>query len=218
VPTTEPGAAATPPAPWLDRGAGVRLLLVAGLLALAAYGLQERWQGAALPLLARVVDWIEPGDQTLALHVQRQDGEDYFERIATPDGRHVYATRAATGYFVQPLILAAGLLAAWPWRRRRELLFRCLLAAPWVVMATALDIPMMLCGFIRQQELEAFDQQSLPWLVTWADFMLAGGRYAVTAAGSAAAIALACQAARDEPGPARAARGGGTPPAGPRGR
>jgi hypothetical protein len=182
----------------------VRFALVGLLLGGAALAWQDaviRW---ALPIFSAWVDAIDDTFRTVELAVLSENGETVIRRIATParthsiGGRVIYAdpqtqisTQVGAGMVLQPIVLAGALLAAWPWRRWRELALRLAFALPLVALVVMLDVPTTLYGMIWYEEVNAADPQWFSPLIYWPDFMNAGGRFALTFAAVAAAIGLA---------------------------
>jgi len=192
------------PPPELLRRALLRLLLTALAAAAIALAWHDALLQAALPLLRAGVAALDTNYRTVELSIRTIDGESVIERVATPSrvreiGGHVIfpdeqsrlSTRASAGILLQPAILGAALLAGWPWRRWRELALRCLFAMPLLALVMILDVPMMLVGFVWFEEVKALDPDRFVPMVTWADFMNAGGRFVLTVAAVVVAVAAA---------------------------
>jgi hypothetical protein len=185
----------------LNRALGRLLLagLIAGGLAVAC---ETILIGQAIPVILAWLGAIDDTFRTLDLRATTMNGELMIVRVATPAltqvlGTHVItpnpanlmATSVSAGTVLQPLVLAAALLVAWPWQRPGELAVRVAVAAPLVVLMLLLDVPMMLYGLLWYQEVSAFEPERFSLLVIWADFMNAGGRFALTVAAVAIAVA-----------------------------
>jgi hypothetical protein len=180
-------------------------LLVAALVC-GGLGLyfEETLVRQSLPVFHAWIGIIDDTYRTVDLHLERRTGEWMIVRLATPAvvhvlGGHVIAAdprslitgSASAGIVLQPLVLAGALLCAWPARTFREFVLRALLASPLVVLVVLLDVPLMLYGFIWNQEVMALEPERFSLLVTWADFMNAGGRFALTVVAVAASVAMA---------------------------
>lgn len=159
----------------------------------------------AVPLVGQLLDLIDGTFRTVYLKATMVDGELLIARVATPAvthvvGQHVVSANsgnllsssASAGILLQPLVLAIGLLCAWPWQRSREMFLRLVFALPLIAIVTALDVPMILCGLVWVEEINAYDPDRFSPLASWGDFMNAGGRFALTVV----AVWLAVRAAR----------------------
>lgn len=174
--------------------------LVAGACALA---LQDRLIDAALPALRAWLQVVDATYRTVDLSVVQLNGEAMVQRVATPSSTHTVGTQivsadprtrlvaqAGAGLVLQPLVLAAALLLAWPWRRTIEIPLRLVFVAPLMLMVVALDVPMILYGAAWQKEVSLVAPDFFSPLVYWPDYMNAGGRFVLTIAAVAAAVML----------------------------
>jgi hypothetical protein len=182
----------------------VRFVAAAVVLGTIAVAYQERLVGAAMPLFRAWLGWIDDTYRTVDLSVVNFKGEWVVQRIATPArphamGEHVVYTdpgthltsQAAAGIVLQPLVLALGLLIAWPWRNAVELAMRFAVATPLALLVVLLDVPMMLYGFTWYQEISLLDPDRFSLLAHWADIMNAGGRFALAVVATTLAIFVA---------------------------
>jgi len=189
-----------------ERIAGVVLRLIVAALVIGGLALyfEEVLVRRALPLFQAWIEIIDDTYRTVDLHLEQRSGEWVIVRLATPaivhvlggnvvavDSRTLISGLASAGIVLQPLVLAGALLCAWPAREVAELALRALFALPLVVMVVMLDVPIMLYGFIWNQELMALEPDRFSLLVSWADFMNAGGRLALTVVAVVVAIVAA---------------------------
>jgi hypothetical protein len=192
----------------LTRDAALRALARFLAAATVAGSIAVVWQQqlvtAAMPALRAWLGCVDDTYRTLDLSVVDVNGELVLQRIATPARPHlageaiVYAdagtrltSQVAAGLALQPLVLAVALLIAWPWRSAAELAVRFALATPLVLAVALLDVPLTLYGFMWYQEISVVDPHGFSPLAYWADLMSAGGRFALTLAACAPAIAAA---------------------------
>lgn len=158
----------------------------------------------SLAPLGAYLDWIDGTFRTVDLGVVSANGEAVIRRVSTPAYAHelgghvVFAdthTRltaaAGAGMIFQPAIFILALIFAWPWRDLRVLGMRAAVALPLVLGVVLLDVPMMLYGFTWYQEVSRLDPDRWSPLILWADFMNAGGRFALGIAAAAVAVAIA---------------------------
>jgi len=192
--------------PETDRVAWMvmRLLLatlVCGGLALVN---EEALVRHAIPAIQAWLGVIDSTYRTVDLRLERLNNEWMIVRLATPavahalgghvvaaDPRSLMSGSAAAGIVLQPFILAVALLWAWPVRTHWELPLRVVLALPLIVLVALLDVPLMLYGFIWMREISTFEPDRFSLLVIWADFMNAGGRFALTVMAVVATILMA---------------------------
>jgi hypothetical protein len=97
---------------------------------------------------------------------------------------------AVAGIALQPPVLAIALLLSWPWRSASELGARFALAVPLLLLVMLLDLPIILYGSAWYAELSRLDAGRFSPLVTWADFMNAGGRFVLTIIAVASAVRI----------------------------
>lgn len=186
-------------------GGLLRFVLVAVLVGAAALAFESRLVSAALPGFKAWIALVDGSLRTVELTVLDVNGESVIRRLSTPlqvlvlgntvlpvDERTVISTSALAGILLQPLALGVALLFAWPWNRPAELAARVALGAPLLLAVVFLDIPLMLCGYAWSALIDAYEPGRFSLLVDWADFMNAGGRFALVVA----AVALAVSAAR----------------------
>jgi len=179
----------------------VAAALAAGALALA---LEGRVVASTLPLLQSWIDAIDGSFRTADLSLISDKGEAVIRRLATPaqvlvlggkvfavDARTEIATSALAGLMLQPLVVGCALLLAWPWRRGGELLLRYAFGLPLLLLVVLFDVPLMLCGYAWSALVDAYEPGRFSPLIDWADFMNAGGRFALAVAAVAVATALA---------------------------
>ena len=92
---------------------------------------------------------------------------------------------------------------AWPWRGRRELLLRLVLAVPLGTLPLALDAPLNLLGNFQQSILRYSDPHGTSPLFYWARFLEGGGSATLALGMAAVAIGIAARvvhgAARKRP-------------------
>ncbi len=175
--------------------------LVCGALAL---GFEDAVASAALPLLKSWIALIDGSLRTVELSVVDVHGESTLRRLTTPlkvlvlgttvlgvDERTVISTSALTGILLQPVVLGIALLLAWPCKKSTELVVRLLLGLPLLLLILLLDVPLMLCGYAWLALIDAYEPGRFSLLVDWADFMNAGGRFALVVLASAIVVALA---------------------------
>lgn len=189
-----------------ERAARVVLRLILGAVVVGGFGLyfEETLVRQALPVFHAWIAIIDDAYRTVSLTLEPRTGEWMIVRLATPavvhvlgghvitaDSNTLLVESASAGIVLQPLVLAGALLCAWPARTAAEHVLRLLLALPIIALVVMLDVPIMLYGFMWNQEVMALEPDRFSLVVTWADFMNAGGRFALTVAGVAGAVFLA---------------------------
>lgn len=199
-------------------GLNLRLaVFVAAAVLLSAAAL--RWESAlvdaALPAVGATLDAIDGTYATVKLSAVAIDGELAIERTATPAGAHALGghvvfpdpqTRLSAhvdaGYILQPLVLALALAIAWPAGGGRRWMLRLAALAPALAALALLDVALALYGFVWGREIALLEPGRFSALVSWADFMTAGGRYllAIAAAVAATLISRAASPAKSAPG------------------
>ena len=192
----------------------IRFLAAAAVAGTVAVVAQDRLVAALMPAFREWLGWIDDTYRTLDLSVTDVDGEFVVQRVATlarphaigervvyPEADARLVSRAAAGLVLQPLVLAVGLLVAWPWRSAAELAIRFAVATPLTLMVVLLDVPMLLYGSLWYQEISMLDPGRFSPVAYWADIMNAGGRFVLTVV----ATALAILTAIDRPRPSRPA-------------
>jgi hypothetical protein len=122
--------------------------------------------------------------------------------VVLPAGRADASTGIAFSLLGPALVLL--ICCAWPARRGWEKPLRLLLAAPAVLLLTALDAPAALASVLWQLLLDSQGQHAgaatpTVAVVAWAHFLAGGGR--VLMAGLAAAAIVAIAASLRRPGP-----------------
>jgi hypothetical protein len=180
----------------------LRFVSAAVVMTCVASVYQDRIVNSLLPLFRTWLDFIDDTYRTVDLSVVTARGESVVRRLVTaghihivagamvyPDSSRLLSSEAATGIVLQPLILAIALLIAWPWQRARELALRFAAAALLMPAVMLLDVPMMLYGFAWFDEIKELDPNRFSLVVTWADAMNAGGRFALTVAAVVLSVA-----------------------------
>lgn len=186
-----------------------RLLVAALVLGIAAMAFEEALLRPVIGVFRAWLDAVDTTFHTVDLRLEVVSGELLILRIASPPavqvlGGHVVTTdpgamlsaSASAGIVLQPLILGLAMLAAWPARRLREFALRMLVALPLLALVVLLDIPLMLYGFLWNQEIRTLEPDRFSPLISWSDFMNAGGRFALTVGVVAVTVALVRQWSR----------------------
>lgn len=86
------------------------------------------------------------------------------------------ASSTTVGNALQSLILAIGLILAWPARQGIEYARRALIGLPLMLAMLMLDVPLTLWAYIWDAPLRHYDPQGFSPLLTWARFLTNGGR------------------------------------------
>jgi hypothetical protein len=180
------------------------------LLALAALGfmLQARLVNGLMEPWSAVIEWLEPDFHVVDLRARSAGAEHVVEvtvgparvivvgsRAIAPDAsaRAMAATPRGAVWVMLSLYLAT--LLAWPLQHAaRECVLRALVGAPVLAALLLLDIPVSLLGPLRAVIVDSLSPGSSDLWVTASHFLRGGGRFLV-AAGTAAAVCLAVQAA-----------------------
>ena len=119
-----------------------------------------------------------------------------------PDGQQVVVASTTVGTVMQPLLVLAVLVLAWP-ARPLEFALRLALAAAAGVVVLLLDTPFSLAAWLWDAQLKMYEPGRSSALVWWNVFLNGGGRLALGLVAAALAIALAQRwAARPRPLPA----------------
>jgi len=179
----------------------LRFAAAALVFGAAAAVFQDELVAAAISPFRIWLGWIDSTYRTIDLSVVHVNGERVVRRLATPAHPHVVGgrvvdadpsapitTQVAAGLVLQPLVLAAALVLAWPWKNIGEFAMRVTVAAPLVLLIALLDVPLMLYGVAWNGELLLLDPSAFSPLVYWADFVNAGGRFALTVAAVAVSV------------------------------
>jgi hypothetical protein len=177
---------------------GAAVLVVGGIVTV----LEGTLTAHLVALLDTYTSWIDGTFRSIYFGIVTENGEAVIRRIATPAVAHVVGghvvftdartrltSSAAEGVIFQPAIFAVALVYAWPWREFRELGLRVLIALPLVLLVVLLDVPLILYGSMWYQEVSLLDPDRFSPLIIWSDFMNAGGRFALTVAAAAIAVA-----------------------------
>ncbi len=181
----------------------VRFLLAGAILTALAVIYQDAVVNALLPVFRAWLLIVDDTFWTVDLSLVQENGETVVRRLASLSDHLVYSNApirpnpdmqlknsAAAGIVLQPLVLGFALLAAWPWRQNIELACRFAAAALLFPLVVLLDVPMMLYGFGWYELLKVFEPERFSLLVSWADSMNAGGRFALTIVATAICIGL----------------------------
>ncbi len=190
----------------------LRFVAAALVTTSAALAFQDRIVSSLLPLFRAWLVVIDDTYLTMDLSVVKNHGESMLRRLSTParthalgkivvrpDARTQLSNEAAAGIVLQPVILAIALLFAWPWSGARELALRFAIAAVPMLAVMLLDVPTMLYGFAWFEEIKSFEPERFSLLVSWADAMNAGGRFALTAVAVAMSVGFASALSRPRP-------------------
>lgn len=120
-----------------------------------------------------------------------------------PDGQQVVVASTTVGTVMQPLLVLAVLVLAWP-ARPLEFALRVGLAAAAGVAVLLLDTPFSLAAWLWDAQLKMYEPGRASPLLWWNVFLNGGGRLALGLVAAALAIALAQRWAAP-PAPAHAA-------------
>jgi len=170
-----------------------RFAVTAVLLGTLAVVFEESLVALALPVFEAFLTLIDTTFRTVELSIVHSAGELFVQRLATPSHSHVLggkviladpssqvSTRIAAGIVLQPLVITAALLTAWPWVRTVELVLRLAIGVPMLLILLLVDVPLTLYGFAWYKEVDLLDPERVSALITWADFMNVGGRFAMS--------------------------------------
>lgn len=120
-----------------------------------------------------------------------------------PDGQQVVVASTTVGTVMQPLLVLAVLVLAWP-ARPLEFALRLALAAAAGLVVLLLDTPFSLAAWLWDAQLKMYEPGRSSPLVWWNVFLNGGGRLALGLVAAALAIALAQRwSAPPRPQPAR---------------
>jgi len=189
-----------------------RFLLAVLLLGTVFINQQDRLIKGSLPGIAVYLDAVDDTFRTLSLRLVETGGERLIERRATParshvvgasviypDSRTVVTASLAPGLLFLPLVIGIPLVVAWPWRTLRQLALRIAIAAPLLLLVVLADAPLLLYALLWKLELDAVAPEQHSLLLSWTDFMNAGGRYALAA--GVAAFSIRISSYRERPCP-----------------
>jgi hypothetical protein len=196
----------------LDASGRAILLFAATAVGLTLLGqvLQEQIVTALMPVFRGWLDFVDGTFRTVDLSLAVEHGESVVRRLATPKFAHVVgatvvypgallSNEMAAGMVLQPIILAAAALVAWPWRTAPEMAVRVVAGALLTLLVVLFDVPMMLYGFAWFEEVQRLDPDRISLLISWADAMNAGGRFVITAIAVIASIALGSAVGKKRP-------------------
>ena len=107
-----------------------------------------------------------------------------------PDGQQVVVASTTVGTVMQPLLVLAVLVLAWP-ARLLEFTVRLGLAATAGVVVLLLDTPFSLAAWLWDAQLKMYEPGTSSPLIWWNVFLNGGGRLALGLVAAALAIALA---------------------------
>lgn len=125
------------------------------------------------------LDRERDADQVVRVRVHQAHCLDLGDRFycGNPAGWAVASAPAGSILLVAVMVVSLGF--TWPVKRKREYLWRSLLVVPALILACALDVPMLLWAAIWDLQHAALTPNSLSPLLIWADFMQGGGRGAL---------------------------------------
>ncbi len=188
--------------PKLTKTLMTLLLSITGLILLAW------WQGhhyinLMLPLYETIISWNLPDGFRVVGMTQTGGSRGQFINLVTattqpltapgqiiPEGIKIDSS-TLRGHAYQLPITALGILLAWPKIQLKHRILLITAACPVIILASLIDIPMVLLGaftdFILYSQNPGTDPKHL--LITWMTLMDDGGRVAVGAAVALSSIA-----------------------------
>ncbi|MBL0726205.1 hypothetical protein [Piscinibacter sp. HJYY11] len=107
-----------------------------------------------------------------------------------PDGQQVVVASTTVGTVMQPLLVLAVLVLAWP-ARLLEFIVRLGVAAGAAMVVLLLDTPFSLAAWLWDVQLKMYEPGSSSPLLWWNVFLNGGGRLALGLVAAAFAITLA---------------------------
>ncbi|MDO9450634.1 MAG: hypothetical protein Q7J21_09125 [Rugosibacter sp.] len=183
---------------------GLRLLVASLLLLAFAHFHGRALIELLLPLFHWEIGWLDDRYRILALGVI-QSGADSVVRLDVslqrivvvggqvifPDPRGQAYVTTLTGHVLQPAILFATLLAAWPVTAWRVYAMRIAVGLPLLLALLMADVPCVLLGELWAIFAERYAPQEFFILLAWKDFLQGGGRLALGLVAGVATIVVA---------------------------
>ena len=169
-------------------------LLMGTIVSIAlAWGLGPYMAQAYLPVLQRLYTLLDGDHDVVSLGLRDygvHGGRDHvFELVVAPHG-YLYVDNTLvptnrsgrgtvsliTGYLWQPLVVAIPFLLAWPAKRRREWLLRCVSLLLCSALVALIDIPTLLWSEVWSYYVQTIAPGSFSWLLQWGHFLKNGGQ------------------------------------------
>lgn len=187
----------------------LRFLLIAVVLGLGALREARPLTEALLPLFESELAHLDDTFRIDRLYIDR-DGADRVVRIDVglahaltlngrtfhPDSRGRATASTLVGNVTLPGVLLAAVALAWPSRNRRQWVARGLLLLPALLVLCLLDVPFILWAALWGLVIQAADPNRFSALLTWSDFLLSGGAFALAMALGACVGSLTGRAIR----------------------
>lgn len=182
----------------------LRLLLAGIPLVWLAHRFGREATEALLPAIGHALAWLDNHYRILALAVDSQGADTVIRlrvtlarplvvggRVILSDARGWAEVTTPVGHLLQPLLILAGILLAWPARRRREWPARLLLAAPVAALLVLLNTPFTLWAHLWDLHAHRYEPGRFSPLLAWVRLLDGGGRLLLGMLGAAAVVALA---------------------------
>lgn len=199
----------------MTRWFALRLLIAATLVLAAAHLGGRDLARALLPLLHAGLEVVASDFSVQRLEMVDERANASIGALAVlersiflggqaivPDGSQAMVVGTTVGTVLQPLLVLAVLVLAWP-ATAKELALRVALAAALGVLVLLLDTPFSLAAWLWDAQIKLYEPGRSSWLVGWNVFLNGGGRLALGLIAAALAIASAQVLARGsaQPGP-----------------
>jgi len=112
-------------------------------------------------------------------------------RVSMPDSRGWAEVTTTIGTVVQPLIIAGGLILAWPFNRWKELGLRLLIGGGVLMCVFLIDTPFTLWAYVWDMHVRSYEPTLISPLLIWHKFLINGGRQALGMGTGVVVIAVA---------------------------
>lgn len=187
----------------MTRGFVVRLVLAAVLVLAAAHVGGKDAARLLLPLLRGALEMVASDFSVQRLELVDDRANASIGALAVlersiflggqaivPDGTQAMVVGTTVGTVLQPLLVLAVLVLAWP-AGAKELALRIVLAAALGMLVLLLDTPFSLAAWLWDAQIKLYEPGRSSPLVAWNVFLNGGGRLALGLMAAGAAIVLA---------------------------
>lgn len=181
------------------------LLLSFGLSLSAAWFWGQALVEATLPVAHQLILWLDDSFAILLLGIDHTHQDTVIRlrvnlakivviggQVSFPDARGWLEVTTTVGAMLQPLVIAIGLAGAWPGRIGARSL-RVAAAVTFGIIFLLIDLPVTLYAYVWDMFQAHYDPQGFSPLLTWHQFMHAGGRLGIGVLTGVAAVALGSQ-------------------------
>lgn len=171
---------------------GLRLMVVCAVLFWMTHRYGRAFVDLLLPLFRQTIAALDDHYTILSL-ATGMEGPDTVVRLRVnlarpiviaghltmPDPRGWLAVTTTIGTVLQPMLVALGLVLAYPAQRFYEWIARLPVVTVLLAAVLLLDTPFTLWAYLWDMHVQAFDPDAFSPLLLWQKFLVAGGRLAL---------------------------------------